>query len=70
MASTNTLCRKLPGVKHTVIKSQDFYTDRDGVNHLVSAPGSISGMRMTVRSATGDVHATIKKQHSQGYGEG
>ena len=34
MASANTLCRKLLGVKHTVIEGQDFYTDEDGVNHL------------------------------------
>lgn len=27
MASTDTLCKKLLNVKHTVVKSHDFYND-------------------------------------------
>lgn len=34
MASANTLCKKLLGVKHTVVESSDFYTDGNGVQHL------------------------------------
>lgn len=32
--TTATLCKKLLGVKNTVVESYDFYTDSDGVNHL------------------------------------
>ena len=34
MASTNTLCKQLPGVKSAVVTGHDFYQDPDGVNHL------------------------------------
>lgn len=34
MASADTLCKKLLNVKHTVVKSHDFYNDADGVIHL------------------------------------
>ena len=34
MASTDTLCKKLLNVKHTVVESHDFYTGADGVAHL------------------------------------
>ena len=34
MASANTLCKKLLSVKTAVITGHDFYTDRDGVNHI------------------------------------
>ncbi len=32
--TTATLCKKLLGVKDTVVESYDFYTDSDGVYHL------------------------------------
>ena len=32
--TTATLCKKLLGVKDTVVESYDFYTDSDGVNHF------------------------------------
>ncbi|MBQ6778578.1 MAG: ISL3 family transposase [Acidaminococcaceae bacterium] len=34
MASTTTLCKKLLNVKTAVITGHDFYSDRDGINHL------------------------------------
>lgn len=34
MASTNTLCKKLLGVKTAVVTGQNFYTDNDGISHL------------------------------------
>ena len=35
MASANTLCKKLLGVKSAVVTGHDFFSDSDGVNHLV-----------------------------------
>lgn len=34
MASANTICKKLLGVKSAVVTGQDFYIDQDGVTHL------------------------------------
>lgn len=34
MASANTLCKKLLGVKSAVVTGYNFYTDHDGVNRL------------------------------------
>ena len=34
MASANTLCKKLLGVKSAVVTGHDFYQDSDGLNHL------------------------------------
>ena len=34
MASANTLCKQLLGVKSAVVTGHDFYQDPDGVNHL------------------------------------
>ena len=34
MASANTLFKKILNVKDIVVKTQDFYTDKDGVKHL------------------------------------
>ncbi len=34
MASADTLCKKLLNVKHTVVESNDFYNDADGITHL------------------------------------
>ena len=34
MASANTLCKQLLGVKSAVVTGHDFYQDSDGVNHL------------------------------------
>jgi|GEM_PF-2315736 len=34
MASANTLCKQLLGVKSAVVTGNDFYQDSDGVNHL------------------------------------
>ena len=34
MASANTLCKQLLGVKSAVVTRHDFYQDSDGVNHL------------------------------------
>ena len=34
MASANTLFKKILNVKDVVVKSQDFYTDRDGIKRL------------------------------------
>ena len=34
MASANTLCKNLLNVKDSVVKSHDFYTDKDNVKHL------------------------------------
>lgn len=35
MVSTNTLCKKLLNVKSAVIEGANFYTDEDGVNHIL-----------------------------------
>lgn len=32
--TADTLCKKLLCVKDTVVESQDFYSDTDGVKHL------------------------------------
>ena len=34
MASANTLCKKLLGVKSAVVTGHDFYQDSDWLNHL------------------------------------
>ena len=34
MASANTLCKQLLGVKSAVVTGHDFYQDSGGVNHL------------------------------------
>lgn len=34
MASANTLCKNLLSVKNVVIEGHDFYTDKDGVQHI------------------------------------
>ena len=34
MASANTLCKQLLGVKSAVVTGHDFYQDSNGVNHL------------------------------------
>ena len=35
MASANTLCKKLLGVKSAVVTGHDFFSDPDGVKHLI-----------------------------------
>ena len=35
MASANTLCKQLLGVKSAVVTGHDFYQDSDGVNHCI-----------------------------------
>ncbi len=34
MASADTLCKKLLGVRSAVVTGHDFYQDSDGLNHL------------------------------------
>ena len=75
--TTATLCKKLLGVKNTVVESYDFYTDSDGVNHLKiyaraneSMPEQMYGIRMSALTVAEDIFQSMTGLHEiRRYGE-
>ena len=51
MASANTLCKKLLGVKSAVVTGHDFYQDSDGLTIFGFMLDQVKGMRTIVHSA-------------------